>query len=165
MIRLIKKPQVALPVAAFLLTISYCAFRPADLSDRVEQDLVEAATKESKWSTLSGYDYVCFSAPTGRAEFNPILPAQYVNIANTCGIDQTCCNLDSDTDYIGLVKNGTVQCVRARYALLTEGEKSVCIPPSKIKVTRETFSARFYSSNKSWIGKAGSDYLKVSEAP
>lgn len=162
MIRFIK-PRVVLPVALILLTVSYCAL--PDLSDKVKQDLVEAATQEPRWSTLSAYDYVCFSAPTGRAEFNPILPSQYVNIANTCGVDQTCCNLDSDTDYIGLVKDGTVRCVQARYALLTEGERSICIPPGKIKVTRETFSTRYNPSNKAWIANAGTHYLKVSEGP
>ncbi|MBX9841073.1 MAG: hypothetical protein K2Z80_04610 [Xanthobacteraceae bacterium] len=158
-----------LSAGVLLLTVAYCVFWP-DLSDRVRRDLEGKATGRSESATVGAYDYVCFSAVTGRAtqEFGPDLAKrdnQYAELANACGVDHTCCNLDSDSDYAGLVKDGTVRCVRVKYALLTEREQSLCIPPAKIKVTRETFLSRFHSSNKAWTVEAGSHYLMISETP
>ena len=150
-----------------LLGVGYCILWP-DLNDRIRRDLEDKVSGGAGNTIVGNYDFVCFSAVTGRAvaEFEPILTRKdprYADTASSCGVNRTCCDLDSDRDYIGLAKDGRIECVAFRSMLLTEPDKTLCIPPAKICVTKEVFQSRYLSTNRAWTSEPGRPYLKISE--
>lgn len=121
-------------------------------------------------SRFSEYSLICFNSNNGteRADFSKAAKVAGGDVdqsLKTCGVRNTCCEVESDVaGVIGLVRDRELECVPIkRFIYLIEGARELCVKPSRLKVTRDTFKSAFHSRGRPWIASSGDTYYKIEE--
>ena len=129
---------------------------------------IEAMSKSGRVGNYTrSFDFLCFSPSTTRYEqdFNEALKLSGQDISrslNACGIRGTCCNLDSNSSPVGLIKNGEIRCLEIRqFLFIPDDDRTFCARPSELQVTLETFEAPEQFSGRPWIGKPGMQFYRI----
>lgn len=129
---------------------------------------IEAMSKSGRVGNYMGsFDYLCFSPSTTSYEqgFDEALKLSGHDISrslNACGIRGTCCDLDSNSSPVGLIKNGKIRCLEIRqFLFIPDDDRTFCARPSELQVTLETFETREWSSERPWIGTPGTQYYRI----
>jgi hypothetical protein len=128
---------------------------------------IEAMSKSGRVGNYTrSFDYLCFSPSTTRyeQEFYEALKLSGQDISrslNACGVRGTCCDMDSNSSPVGLIKNGEIRCLEIRFPFIPEDDRAFCARPSELQVTLETFEAPELFSGRPWSGKPGVQFYRI----
>ena len=153
---------ILVAVAAGILGYAYWW----DHERRLKADIEELSKSGRVGNYTGSFDFVCFSPSTTRyeQEFYEAIKLAGQDISkslNACGIRGACCNLDSNYSAVGLIKNGKIRCLEARFLFIPEDDRTFCARPSELQVTLETFEAPERFSGRPWIGKPGMQFYRI----
>jgi hypothetical protein len=159
---------------AVLLSAALVSWAVASERDeeRVAAELERLSHGGGPGEYFAGFDHICFDFVSGsaRKEFAEAAARKSIPLATSlaqCGVNRSCCNLDSDvTGVIGLINNGAIRCVslrKASSAFLAEPQRALCAKPSDLIVKRESFSTRLQPPGRPWMSNPGQFYYKIME--
>lgn len=121
-----------------LLYVGWIFFSPNE-EDKIFADLMSlVAGTPAKY--INQFDLVCFSysATAFRLQTGEAI-APYRKSLESCGLNGSCCNLNSDTGVVGLGRNGKMQCVEIRgFDYWTSNDEPLCAPSDKLEVATQT---------------------------
>jgi hypothetical protein len=134
----------------------------------IRSQLDEIASTAKPTADISQYQLVCFTQNVSRAREEFITAAKGAghdisNSMEACGTNNSCCDpLHSNASgVIGFVSDSDITCVSiTRFMFVLEKERSLCLEPSQIRVSREVFTSEYRPGN-AWIGKIGEQYYEI----
>ena len=161
---MLKALSISFVLLLGLWLISLYALSPELDTQRELNKVAETGTP----GRLSRFDWICFNDNTGseRADFSRAAKTAGFNLdasLDACGIDRSCCSLDSDTMIVGYVTGSEICCVDGRTPYLLDTGNEACIRPSKLLVRREKVAERLIPKGRAWVAQPGSVVYKIGE--
>src|SRR5262249_1488097 len=110
------------------------------VEDKILNDLQENSEGRPSQNYIRTFDLICFTQHSDLVKQNFLrederLGANFSESLKACGIDRSCCNLSSDTEIVGLIKNGQIRCVEAsKFDYWLENNSPRCMAPDRIRV-------------------------------
>jgi hypothetical protein len=119
---------------------------------------------------IKQFDFICFNFSNNNVveEFSREalrIGQNFSSSLKSCGIERTCCNLNSDAGgFVGLVRGEEIECLAVnKFEFWPAGDRPICAKPSELSIEHRPYTGPEHPAGRPWISRPSSPSYTIGE--